>query len=82
MATAHAKFTGEVGVCMATSGPGAIHLLNGLYDAKAITCPSWGSSDKRPRARSERATSRKLIGFGDDSAYRVHGMLSAVTEAA
>src|SRR5579883_2502351 len=34
MATAHAKFTDEVGVCMATSGPGAIHLLNGLYDAK------------------------------------------------
>ena len=34
MASAHAKFTGEVGVCMATSGPGAIHLLNGLYDAK------------------------------------------------
>jgi pyruvate dehydrogenase (quinone) len=34
MACAHAKFTGEVAVCMATSGPGAIHLLNGLYDAK------------------------------------------------
>jgi pyruvate dehydrogenase (quinone) len=34
MACAHAKFTGETGVCMATSGPGAIHLLNGLYDAK------------------------------------------------
>ena len=33
-ATAHAKFTDEVGVCLATSGPGAIHLLNGLYDAK------------------------------------------------
>jgi pyruvate dehydrogenase (quinone) len=33
MACGHAKFTGEVGVCMATSGPGAIHLLNGLYDA-------------------------------------------------
>ncbi len=33
MAAAHAKFSGEVGVCMATSGPGAIHLLNGLYDA-------------------------------------------------
>jgi pyruvate dehydrogenase (quinone) len=33
MACAHAKFTGQVGVCMATSGPGAIHLLNGLYDA-------------------------------------------------
>lgn len=34
MACAHAKFTGQAGVCMATSGPGAIHLLNGLYDAK------------------------------------------------
>ncbi len=34
MASAHAKFTGEVGVCLATSGPGAVHLLNGLYDAR------------------------------------------------
>ncbi|HET6628143.1 MAG TPA: thiamine pyrophosphate-requiring protein [Woeseiaceae bacterium] len=34
MACAHAKYTGELGVCLATSGPGAIHLLNGLYDAK------------------------------------------------
>ncbi len=34
MACGHAKFTNEVGVCLATSGPGAIHLLNGLYDAK------------------------------------------------
>ncbi len=34
MASAHAKFTGELGVCLATSGPGAVHLLNGLYDAK------------------------------------------------
>jgi pyruvate dehydrogenase (quinone) len=34
MASAHAKFTRELGVCLATSGPGAIHLLNGLYDAK------------------------------------------------
>jgi pyruvate dehydrogenase (quinone) len=34
MACAHAKFTGQAGVCLATSGPGAIHLLNGLYDAK------------------------------------------------
>lgn len=39
MACAHAKFTGEVGVCMATSGPGAIHLLNGLYDAKMDHAP-------------------------------------------
>jgi pyruvate dehydrogenase (quinone) len=34
MACGHAKFTGEAGVCLATSGPGAVHLLNGLYDAK------------------------------------------------
>ncbi len=34
MACAHAKFTGQVGVCVATSGPGAIHLANGLYDAR------------------------------------------------
>jgi len=39
MACAHAKFTDEVGVCMATSGPGAIHLLNGLYDAKLDHAP-------------------------------------------
>src|SRR5437879_7205716 len=39
MATAHAKYTGEVGVCLGTSGPGAIHLLNGLYDAKMDGAP-------------------------------------------
>jgi pyruvate dehydrogenase (quinone) len=39
MAGGHAKFTGEVGVCVATSGPGAIHLLNGLYDAKGDHAP-------------------------------------------
>ena len=39
MASAHAKFTGEVGLCYATSGPGGIHLLNGLYDAKMDHVP-------------------------------------------
>jgi pyruvate dehydrogenase (quinone) len=39
MAGGHAKFTGEVGVCFATSGPGAIHLLNGLYDAQMDHMP-------------------------------------------
>ncbi len=34
MACAYAKFTGKIGVCLSTSGPGAVHLLNGLYDAK------------------------------------------------
>ncbi|AWN22762.1 thiamine pyrophosphate-requiring protein [Deinococcus irradiatisoli] len=39
MATAHAKFTGEVGVCVATSSPGGFHLINGLYDAKMDNQP-------------------------------------------
>jgi pyruvate dehydrogenase (quinone) len=39
MACGHAKFTGRLGVCTATSGPGAIHLLNGLYDAKMDHAP-------------------------------------------
>jgi len=39
MATAHAKATGQLGVCLATSGPGGIHLLNGLYDAKLDHMP-------------------------------------------
>lgn len=39
MATAHAKATGKLGVCLATSGPGGIHLLNGLYDAKMDHMP-------------------------------------------
>src|SRR6476659_2835926 len=39
MACAFAKYTGKLGACVATSGPGAIHLLNGLYDAKADNTP-------------------------------------------
>ena len=39
MSCAYAKYTGKIGVCVATSGPGAIHLLNGLYDAKADNVP-------------------------------------------
>ena len=39
MACAYAKYTGKIGVCVSTSGPGAIHLLNGLYDAKADNVP-------------------------------------------
>src|SRR3954453_957824 len=39
MACGYAKFTGRLGVCIATSGPGAIHLLNGLYDAKMDSAP-------------------------------------------
>ncbi|WP_308815657.1 thiamine pyrophosphate-requiring protein [Sphingomonas sp. GV3] len=39
MASAHAKFTGEIGVCLSTGGPGATHLLTGLYDAKLDHVP-------------------------------------------
>ncbi len=50
MACAHAKFTGEVGVCIATSGPGAIHLLNGLYDAKLDHQPVLAIVGQKERA--------------------------------
>jgi pyruvate dehydrogenase (quinone) len=48
MACAHAKLTGELGVCMATSGPGAIHLLNGLYDAKLDHVPVLAIVGQQP----------------------------------
>ncbi len=50
MATGHAKFTGETGVCLATSGPGAIHLLNGLYDAKLDHQPVVAIVGQQPRS--------------------------------
>src|ERR1700722_2657226 len=49
MACGHAKFTDEVGVCLATSGPGAIHLLNGLYDAKLDHRPVLAIVGQQPR---------------------------------
>ena len=50
MACGHARFTGEVGVCLATSGPGAIHLLNGLYDAKLDRQPVLAIVGQQARA--------------------------------
>jgi pyruvate dehydrogenase (quinone) len=50
MACAHAKYTGEVGVCLATSGPGAIHLLNGLYDARMDHAPVVAIVGQQARA--------------------------------
>lgn len=49
-ATGHAKFTGEVGFCIATSGPGAVHLLNGLYDAKGDHMPVVALVGQQARA--------------------------------
>ena len=50
MATAHAKFTGELGVCMATSGPGASHLITGLYDARLDHVPLLAIAGQQARA--------------------------------
>src|SRR5438309_5755269 len=50
MACAHAKWTGEVGVCLATSGPGAIHLLNVLYDSKLDHQPVLAIVGQQARA--------------------------------
>jgi pyruvate dehydrogenase (quinone) len=50
MACGHAKFTGEIGCCIATSGPGAIHLLNGLYDAKMDHAPVLAVVGQQRRA--------------------------------
>ncbi len=49
MASAYAKFTGELGVCMATSGPGASHLLTGLYDARLDHMPVLAITGQQSR---------------------------------
>src|SRR3569833_2497656 len=48
-ACAYAKFTGRLGVCLATSGPGGSHLLNGLYDAKLDGRPGRAGAGRRGR---------------------------------
>ncbi len=50
MASAHAKFTGELGVCIATSGPGASHLITGLYDARMDHMPVLAIVGQEARA--------------------------------
>src|SRR5882757_920307 len=49
MASAYAKFTGELGVCIATSGPGATHLVTGLYDARLDHVPVLASCGQQSR---------------------------------
>src|SRR6201986_1612771 len=49
MASAHAKFTGELGVCIATSGPGAAHLVTGLYDARLDHMPVLAIAGQQAR---------------------------------
>jgi pyruvate dehydrogenase (quinone) len=49
MASAHARFTGELGVCIATSGPGAAHLVTGLYDARLDHMPVLAITGQQAR---------------------------------
>jgi pyruvate dehydrogenase (quinone) len=82
MACAHAKFTGEVGICMATSGPGAIHLLNGLYDAKMDHQPVVAIIGQQARASLGGSYQQEidLISLYKDVADYVH-MASVPSQA-
>ncbi len=51
-ASSYAKITGKIGVCLSIGGPGAIHLLNGLYDAKADGAPVLVLAGQVPRAKA------------------------------
>ena len=72
MASAHAKFTGQVGLCYATSGPGAIHLLNGLYDAKMDHVPVVALVGQQARTGA-----RRLLSAGSRPAEPVSRTLPA-----
>lgn len=71
MACAHAKFTGQIGVCLVTSGPGAIHTLNGLYDAKMDHQPVLAIVGQQP-----------TVGLGADTQQEVNlrVLMGAVAE--
>ena len=58
MAAGYAKATGRVGVCLATSGPGGLHLINGLYDAKLDHAPVMASTGAWSSLASYRPLSR------------------------
>ena len=69
MATAHSKWTGELGCCIATHGPGAIHLLNGLYDAKL---------DKKPVLAIIGQQHRTALGSGYQQEIDAHCLFKDV----
>jgi pyruvate dehydrogenase (quinone) len=71
MACAHAKFTGEAGCCMATSGPGAIHLLNALYDARL---------DHQPVVAIVGQQKRISLGAGYQQEVDLHRLFADVSE--
>ncbi len=79
MACAHAKFTGQVGVCLATSGPGAIHLLNGLYDAKLDHQPVVAIVGQQARTALDASYQQEvdLLSLFKDVAHEYVHMLTA-----
>lgn len=82
MACAHAKFTGEVGVCLATSGGGAIHLLNGLYDAKMDHQPVVAIVGQQARASLGGSYQQEvdLVSLFKDVAHEYVHMCSSPTQ--
>ena len=83
MACGHAKFTGEVGVCLATSGPGAVHLLTGLYDAKADHQPVVAIIGQKPRPAlgGDFQQEIDLLSLFDDVAHEYVQMISTPEQA-
>ena len=78
-AVGYAKFTGRVGVCMATSGPGAIHLLNGLYDAKLDHVPVVAIVGQQARTALGGSYQQEVdlhTLFGDVAAYTQTAMVA------
>jgi len=71
MATGHAKWTGGTGCCLATHGPSAIHLLNGLYDAKL---------DKRPVVAIIAQQHRTVLGTGYQQEIDAHALFKDVSQ--
>jgi pyruvate dehydrogenase (quinone) len=69
MAVAHAKFGGDVGVCLATSGPGAVHLLNGMYDARKDHVPLVAIVGQQPRS---------ALGADQHQELDLHALFSSV----
>jgi thiamine pyrophosphate-dependent acetolactate synthase large subunit-like protein len=94
-AVGYAKFTGRFGVCLATSGPGAIHLLNGLYDAKLVRRQLKFRGGMRGSLSGNLATmgpgvpygigakfgnpDRPVIVFASDGAMQMNGMAELIT---
>ena len=82
-ACAYAKFTGKLGVCLATSGPGGIHLLNGIYDAKLDNQPVLAITGAQHHDLIETLTQQDVALdklFMDATAYSVRVMGAAHVE--